>query len=84
MISLLDPRDKNKFMIVGKTRMVISIEPNTEFNYCYKVIPIETGKYKLPGVLVEAMYQNAKDKVFLFDSSNTKTITILPENFTYY
>jgi hypothetical protein len=56
MISLLDPRDKNKFMIVGKTRMVISIEPNTEFNYCFKVIPIETGKYKLPGVLVEAMY----------------------------
>ncbi len=84
MISLLDAKDKNKFMIVGKTKMVVNIEPNVDFSYCFKVLPIETGKYKLPGILVEALIPNSKDKSLIFDSSNTKTINILPENFLYF
>lgn len=35
----------------------------------YKILPLETGKLKLPGILTEVYVMDYKDKIFLHDTA---------------
>ncbi|KRX08354.1 hypothetical protein PPERSA_03348 [Pseudocohnilembus persalinus] len=76
-ISLQELKTKKEFMVSGKTKQFVYLEPGEEFQYTYQILALEVGQFKLPGVAL-LQYISKTDCVLIHDSSHIKNILVLP------
>ena len=68
--------ENDDFLISGDVRKNFLIATNEKLEFFYKLVPVNVGKLKLPGIMINRI--TASDRQLLFDSAGTRLITALP------
>ncbi|KAL4510556.1 hypothetical protein ABPG72_004710 [Tetrahymena utriculariae] len=74
---ILNERESKKFLLSGKIISREYVESQQTIRMCYKLIPVEIGRFRLPGFQIEQKYEETYS--IIYDSHSQKHIVILPQ-----
>ncbi|KAL4463938.1 hypothetical protein ABPG74_005875 [Tetrahymena malaccensis] len=74
---VLNEREPKKFLVSGKIISREYVESQNTVRLCYKLIPVEVGRFRLPGFQIEQKYEETYS--IIYDSHSHKQIVILPQ-----